>query len=72
MKSGGKSLARTTLLRESFSFLFPVPNGLQICEKRRSGEWWGGREHAGCAWMETILQDGCASHGPPYLDFYPH
>lgn len=37
MKSGEKSLARTTLLRKSFSFVFPVLNGLQFARRGERG-----------------------------------
>lgn len=69
MKSGEKSLARTTLLRESFSFFFSCFERFAIREKRGKREWRGESEHVGYAWMETLLHGGCASLGPPYLDF---
>lgn len=37
MKSGEKSLARTTLLRKLFSFFFPVLNGLQFARRGKRG-----------------------------------
>lgn len=49
--------------------LFSCFERFAIREKRRKREWRGESEHVGYAWMETLLHGGCASPGPPYLDF---